>query len=178
MTSWAIASFRQHHWPWLQHVNVKGQWHSQFSPNASHEKCTMGRVLSMIKYYYNSGKYVTLTFDIWPWPLCLTLRLIYCYIVLWRQKNKCLTSRDAKTVLRSLYRRQQSWSVFPQGTWCAQREVSTTSGSKVMTQKVIFLVLDMFDLDLDISRSFDFWEFAFGSPAWLIEAICSLIAEI
>ena len=116
-----------------------------------------------------------LTYDLdlfaWPWPLCLTLRLIYCYIVLWRQKNKCLTSRDAKTVLRSLYRRQQSWSVFPQGTWCAQREVSTTSGSKVMAQKVIFLVLDMFDLDLDISRSFDFWEFAICSPAWLVSIL-------
>ena len=49
----------------------------------------MGRVLFMIKYYYNSRKYVTLTFDIWhddldlfswPWPWCLTLRLIYYYI--------------------------------------------------------------------------------------------------
>ena len=40
--------------------------------------------------------------------------------------------------LRSLYRRQQSRSVFPKGTWCAHLEVSTTSGSKVMAQKVIF----------------------------------------
>ena len=43
----------------------------------------MGRVLFMIKYYYNNRKYVTLTFDMWPWlfpwpwPWCLTLRLIY-----------------------------------------------------------------------------------------------------
>ena len=77
MTQWAIDSFRQHHWPWLQHVNVKGQGHSQFSPNASNEKCTMGRVLFMITYYYNSGKFVTLTFDMWPWPFCLTLTLMF-----------------------------------------------------------------------------------------------------
>ena len=134
-----------------------------------HQMKSVQWVLFMIKYYYNFGKYVTLTFDLdrfaWPWPLCLTLRLIYCYIVLWKKKS--LTSRDAKTVLSSLYRRQQSRSVFPQGTWCAQLEVST-SGSKVMAQKVIFLVLDMFEIDLDISRSFDFWEFAICSPAWLV----------
>ena len=47
-------------------------------------------------------------------------------------------------------------------------EVSMTSGSKVMAQKVIFMVLDVFDLDLDISRSFDFCEFAICSLAWLV----------
>ena len=29
------------------------------------------------------------------------------------------------------------------------------SGSKVMAEKVIFMVFDVFDLDLQISRSFD-----------------------
>ena len=36
------------------------------------------------------------------------------------------------------------------------QEHSTTSGSKVMAQKVIFMVFDVFDLDLHISRSFEF----------------------
>ena len=49
-----------------------------------------------------------------------------------------------------------------------QPEVSTTSGSKVMAQKVIFIVFDVFDLDLDISMSFDFFEFAICSLAWLV----------
>ena len=44
-------------------TTFQGQRHSQFSPSASNEKCTMGRVLFMIKYYYDSRKYVTLTFD-------------------------------------------------------------------------------------------------------------------
>ena len=47
-------------------------------------------------------------------------------------------------------------------------KISTTSGSKVMIQKVIFMVLDMFDLDLDISRSFDFWEFTICYRAKLV----------
>ena len=38
-----------------------------------HQMKSVQWVLSMIKYYYNSGKYVTLTFDMWPWPFCLTL---------------------------------------------------------------------------------------------------------
>ena len=73
-------------------------------------------------------------------------------------------SRDAKTVRRLLYRRQHPRSVFLHGTFCNQPEVSTTSGSKVIAQKV-FMVLDMFDLDLDISRLFDFCEFAICSLA-------------
>ena len=114
-----------------------------------------------------------LTYDldrfVWPWPLCLTLRLIYCYIVLWRQKHKCLTSRDAKTVFRSFVISETTIPIgISQWTWCAQLEVSTTSGSKVMDQKGIFIVLDMFDLDLDISRSFDCWEFTICSRAWLV----------
>ena len=39
------------------------------------------------------------------------------------------------------------------------------SGSKVMAQNVIFMVFDVFDLDLDISRSFNFFEFAICSLA-------------
>ena len=38
-----------------------------------------------------------------------------------------------------------------------------TSGSKVMAQKAMFMVFDVFDLD--ISRSFDFCEFAICSLA-------------
>ena len=95
MTWWAISSFRQHHWPWLQHVKVKVQRHSQFGPNASNEKCTMDRVLFKIKYHYNSRKYVTLTFDIWTWhltfdidlwPWPLTLRMIHYYIDALKEK--------------------------------------------------------------------------------------------
>ena len=40
--------------------------------------------------------------------------------------------------------------------------------SKVMVQKVIFMYLDMFDLDLDISRSLDFWEFTICYRARLV----------
>ena len=64
-------------WHWLQHVNVKGQEHSQFGRKASNEKCTMDSILFRIQYHYNSQKYVTLTFDIWPWLLSLTLTLMY-----------------------------------------------------------------------------------------------------
>ena len=35
----------------------------------------MGRVLFIIKYYYNSGKYVTLTFDLWHMTLTFFLDL-------------------------------------------------------------------------------------------------------
>ena len=69
--------FRLHHWHWLQHVNVKGQEHSQFGHKASNEKCTMDSALFRIQYHYNSQKYVTLTFDIWHWLLSLTLTLMY-----------------------------------------------------------------------------------------------------
>ena len=37
-----------------------------------------------------------------------------------------------------------------QGTFSTQLEVSTTSGSKVMAQRMISMVIDVFDLDLDI----------------------------
>ena len=60
-----------------QRSKAKGQGHSQFSPSASNEKCTMGRVLLMIQYYYNSRKYVTLNFDMWPWLVSLTLTLMF-----------------------------------------------------------------------------------------------------
>ena len=43
---------------------------------------------------------------------------------------------------------KQSRPVFLQGTFCNKPEVYTTSGSKVIAQKLIFIVLDMFDLDL------------------------------
>ena len=86
-------------------------------------------------------------------------------------------SSDAKTVRRSIYRRQHLRSVFLQGTFCNQPEVAKTSGAKVMTQKVIFMVLDMFDLDLDISRSFDFFfrihHLFLCMTSVNVEAICS-----
>ena len=101
--------FRMHHWHWLQHV--KGQEHSQFGRNASNEKCTIDSLLFRIQYHYNSKKNTWpwhLTFDLdfcpWPWPWCMTLRLIYYCIDALKNKNcktnKCLTSRDAKTVYR------------------------------------------------------------------------------
>ena len=37
----------------------------------------MDSVLFRIQYHYNSKKYVTLTFDICPWPLSLTLTFMY-----------------------------------------------------------------------------------------------------
>ena len=80
-----------------------------------------------------------------------------------------------------LERRPTYRLVFCQYTFCNQPEVSTTSGSKVMAQKVIFMVVDVFDIDLDISRSFDFCEFAICSLALTgvnFEAISSLIADI
>ena len=43
----------------------------------SNEKCTMGRVLFRIQYHYHNKKYVTFTFDIWPWLFSLTLTLIF-----------------------------------------------------------------------------------------------------
>ena len=86
--TWNRFLFRLHHWPWLQHVKVKD---SQFGPNASNENCTMVRVLFRIKYYYNSRKYLTLTFnlDIWPW--CFEKKL---------PKKNIVISRDEKTAPR------------------------------------------------------------------------------
>ena len=40
------------------------------------------------------------------------------------------------------------------------------NGSKLMAQKVIFIVFNVFDLDL--WRSFDFGEFTICSIAWLV----------
>ena len=54
------------------------------------------------------------------------------------------------------------------------------TGPKVMAQKMMFLIFDYFDLDLDISRSFDFCEFTMF-PCMIgvnFEEICSLLAEI
>ena len=53
-------------WHWL----VENLRRNQFGPNSLNERCIM--ILFMMKYYYNSRKYVTLTFEIWPW-LILTL---------------------------------------------------------------------------------------------------------
>ena len=67
-------------WHWL----VEDLRHNQFGPNSLTERCIM--ILFMMKYYYNSRKYVTLTFEIWPWfifdfwPWYLNLRLIYYYL--------------------------------------------------------------------------------------------------
>ena len=121
---------------------------------------------------------MTLTFYIWPWPFTfdldlfpwyLTLRLICDYLdALRKTLQKCivLTSRDAKTAPHLLERRPTYRLVFCQWTFSNQPKVSTTSGSKVMAQKMILMVFDM--LDLDISRSFDFWEFTICSRAWLV----------
>ena len=134
-----IASFRLHHWPWLQHVNVKGQWHSQVGPNASNEKCTMGRVLFRIKYYYNDRKYVTLIFDIWPWPFPLIFDLEigillpwcfedkianFCFDITWRKNGTSYVNAET-TDLK-----------FLQWTFCNQPEIPRTSDSKVMAQFV------------------------------------------
>ena len=156
---------------------VDWQWQrsrtQSIGPNDSNEKCAMSGVLFGIniaaiqKISDLDLLHLTLTVTV-MFDLELDLLPHWALKKKIANKNKCLTSRDAKTVLRSLYRRQQSRSVFHQGTWCAKLEVSKTSGCKVMAQKVIFLVLDMFDLDLDISRSFYFWEFTICSRAWLV----------
>ena len=55
--------------------------------------------------------FLDLDLDVWPWSWYITT------FMLWRKhckKNKCLTSRDAKTVRHSWYRRQHSRSVFLQ----------------------------------------------------------------
>ena len=67
-------------------------------------------VLFRKKYYHNGRKYVTLTFEIWPWPFFLTLNLdiwpwdwYIITLMLWRKNCKDnLTSPDAKTVRRTL----------------------------------------------------------------------------
>ena len=41
------------------------------------------------------------------------------------------------------------------------------TGSEVMAKKVVLMVFDVKDLDLDISRSFDFVRSPY-SPAWLV----------
>ena len=67
-----------------------------------------------------------------------------------------MTSRDTKTAPRMLVRRPPFPYVFLQGTFRNQPEISTTFGSIVMDQKVMFMVFDVFDLVLDISTSIDF----------------------
>ena len=49
-----------------------------------------------------------------------------------------------------------------------------------MAQKVIFMVFDVFDIDLDISRSFDFGAFTIlpCMTGVIFEGISSLLAEI
>ena len=82
-------------WHWL----VEDLRHNQFGPNSLNGMCIM--ILFMMKYYYNSRKYVTLTFEIWPWlifdiwPWYLTLILIYYYLdaskkklMPWRKKTR------------------------------------------------------------------------------------------
>ena len=82
----------------MSRSNVKGP----FNLVPMNQRCTMGRILLMIKYYYNSRKYVTLTFDLSPLPLTM------------------------------------------------------------------MFYLDILFYDLDISRSFDFWEFTIYSLVWLV----------
>ena len=162
---------------------VDWQWQrsrtQSIGPNDSNEKCAMSRVLFGIniaaiqKIRDLDLLHLTLTFFLYIWPWHLTLRLIYYYLDALKktlQKFILLTSRDAKTAPHSLARRPtyRYWLVFCQLTFCNQPEVSTTSGSKVMAQKVMFMVFDVFDLDRDISRSFDFCEFAICSLAWLV----------
>ena len=50
-----------------------------------------------------------------------------------------LTSRDAKTLRHASWGLRHFWLVFWQGTFWNQPEVSTTSGSKVMAQIVVFV---------------------------------------
>ena len=76
--------------------------------------------------------------DLGLWHLTLTLTLIID-ILPW----------DWSGIILMLWRRNCQKNIF-----CNQPEVSTTSGSKVIAQNVIFMVFDVFDLDLDILRSF------------------------
>ena len=122
---------------------------------------------------------------IWPWPFSLTFDLeidlllpwcfeenitkMYCFDVTWRKNGTSFVRTGTKLPISILSE-----------TFCNQPEVSTTSGSKVMAQKVIFMVFDVFDLDLDSSRLFYFGVFNICPcmTGVIFEGICSLLAEI
>ena len=95
---------------------VDWQWQrsrtQSIGPNDSNEKCAMSRVLFVIniaaiqKIRDLDLLHLTLTFflDLWPWYLTLRLDLLLHW-ALKKTLHYCLTSRDAKTALRSLDRR-------------------------------------------------------------------------
>ena len=117
----------------------------------SNERCALSRVL-FNQYCYNNRKcdldllHLTLTFfldlwDIWPWD-------IYYYLDALKKTLKninVLTSRDAKTTY--VRRRPTLISISVRSILQPTRSLYG-SGSKVMAQKVIFMVFDVFDLTL------------------------------
>ena len=116
--------------------------------------------------------------DIWP---CDNILLPWWFekksankIIFWSHVTQ---KRSSRTSQRS---RTFPIRYFCQWIFWNQPEVSVTSGSKVMAQNVIFMVFDVFDLDLDISRSFDFCAFTIFPCMTdvIFEGISSLLAEI
>ena len=94
---------------------------------------------------------MTLTFDL---DLTLTLRLTFDLDDL--KKTNCLKNCDLFEVT---WRKNVTSYVISETTFrmrTSTRNIfqptrsSTTSGSKVMAQRMIFMVIDVFDLDLDI----------------------------
>ena len=65
-----------------------------------------------------------------------------------------LTSRDAKTLRHASWGLRHFWEVFWQGTFWNQPEVSTTSGSKVMAQIVVFMYSVTLTLTFDLCSIF------------------------
>ena len=79
-----------------------------------------------------------------------------------------LTSCDAKTLRHASWWLRHFWYIFWQGTFWNQPEVSTTSGSKVMAQIVVFRVFG--DLDLDLRPIFYCLSHALRMMYWNIHA--------
>ena len=160
---------------------VDWQWQrsrtQSIGPNDSIERCAMSIVLFRINIAAITENTWPWPFifdlDLFPWPLTLIFDLeidlllpwcfeenitkMYCFDVTWRKNGTSFVRTETNLPISILSE-----------TFCNQPEVSTTSGSKVMAQKVILMVFDVFDLDLDISRSFDFWEFTICYRARLV----------
>ena len=157
-------------------------------PNDSNEKvCRVLFRINIAAITENTWPWpLTFDLDLFPWPLTLTsltLRLNLLLPWFWRkyyQKMYVLTSRDAKTARQSYERNHFPIGISSRNILQPTRSLYDFRFQSYGSKWWFSWFVDVFDLDLDISRSFDFCEFTISSCMTGVnfEAICSLLAEI
>ena len=158
---WSIIWFSQKWWPWPcpssdfqgQRLRVLSIWLELFKEIVCDVLIFIFHKLNITRMTYKIMKQI-----IWPWPLTLVWHWPWDWpltLTIWRKQIVSkfviyLKLRDVKTWYHTSNRRRHTKCALLQGTFSNQLEVSTTFVSKVMAQRMIFIVIDVFDLDLDI----------------------------